>query len=39
LIHDAAAAMFDSGDFTALSHGISSREIDAIMAKGAGQEP
>lgn len=36
LMHDTAAAMFGSGDFSALSHGISGSEIDALLAKGAG---
>ena len=37
LIHDAAAAMFEDGNFKSLSQGISGTEIDAAMAKGAAR--
>lgn len=36
LMHDAAASMFDNGDFSKLAHGISGAKIDEIMKRGAG---
>ncbi|MEO8531446.1 MAG: isocitrate lyase/phosphoenolpyruvate mutase family protein [Deltaproteobacteria bacterium] len=35
VLFDAGEAMFDDGDFTALTKGISSKDIDALLDKGA----
>jgi 2-methylisocitrate lyase-like PEP mutase family enzyme len=39
LLHDAAVAMFDHGDFSKLGNGISSAIIDPLLSKGAGPTP
>ncbi|SLN10980.1 2,3-dimethylmalate lyase [Pseudoruegeria aquimaris] len=38
VIHDAGRAMFDGGDFTALSGMLPGAEADALLKAGAGQE-
>lgn len=35
-LHDAATAMFGSGDFTPLTQGISGKIVDQLLIKGAG---